>query len=276
MPSIVILQPLNENDEEKGIAEKNYLKIATLMNEMSNADGLSFSDFLKELQMDFQTYLLAVRSSLCSPKIFFQRSVCETRINNYNTVALKCWEANMDIQFILDPYACVSYIVSYISKGQRGLSNLLHQACKEARSSESDIKQQVRRIGNQFLSHVEIGAQEAVYLVLQMPLRKCTRSVDTNSAEKRVALLKSFTDLQHLPKNSTNIEADNVLKRYKRRPKKLNYCIYADFVSWYDTVYSARPKKCVSMESELPEDDEENNDDTMSESENEKETIQIL
>lgn len=107
-----------------------------------------------------------------------------------------------------------------------------------------------------------------------MPLRKCTRSVvfiDTNSAEKRVALLKSFTDLQHLPKNSTNIEADNVLKRYKRRPKKLNYCIYADFVSWYDTVYSARPKKCVSMESELPEDDEENNDDTMSESENENE-----
>lgn len=139
MPSIVILQPLNENDEEKGIAEKNYLKIATLMNEMSNADGLSFSDFLKELQMDFQTYLLAVRSSLCSPKIFLQRSVCETRINIYNTVALKCWEANMDIQFILDPYACVSYIVSYISKGQRGLSNLLHQACKEARSSESDI-----------------------------------------------------------------------------------------------------------------------------------------
>lgn len=121
----------------------------------------------------------------------------------------------MDIQFILYPYACVSYIVSYISKRQRGLPNLLHQACKKARSSESDIRLQVRKIGNQFLSHVEIGAQEAVYLVLQMPLRKCTRSVvfiDRNSAEKRVALLKSFTDLQHLPKNSTNIEADSVLK----------------------------------------------------------------
>lgn len=47
----------------------------------------------------------------------------------------------MDIQFILDPYACVSYIVSYISKGQRGLSNILSEACKEAKQKDSDIKQ---------------------------------------------------------------------------------------------------------------------------------------
>lgn len=71
---------------------------------------MSFSDFLKELEMDLHTYLLAVRSSICSPKIFLKRLPCETRVNNYNTIALKCWEANMDIQFILDPYACVSYI----------------------------------------------------------------------------------------------------------------------------------------------------------------------
>lgn len=52
------------------------------------------------------------------------------------------------------------------------MSDLLSSACKEAKSSESDIKQQVRKIGNTFLGHVEIGAQEACYLVLQMPLRR--------------------------------------------------------------------------------------------------------
>lgn len=52
----------------------------------------------------------------------------------------------MDIQFILDPYACAVYIVSYISKGQRGMSNLLRHACEEAKTSNSDIRQQVRRI----------------------------------------------------------------------------------------------------------------------------------
>lgn len=101
----------------------------------------------------------------------------------------------MDIQFILDPYACVSYIVSYISKGQRGLSNLLSEACKEVKQKDSDIRQQVKRIGNQCLSHVEIGAQEAAYLVLPMPLRKFSREVvfiDTNVLNNRTVLLNNI------------------------------------------------------------------------------------
>ena len=53
----------------------------------------------------------------------------------------------------------------------------------------------------------------------------------------------------------------------------MNDCIYADFVSWFDTVYSARPMKCVSVESELPEDDDETNDDNVSESETDEENI---
>lgn len=55
----------------------------------------------------------------------------------------------MDIQFILDAYACATYIVSYISKGQRGMSNLLRHACEEARQNDSDIRQKIRRIGTQ-------------------------------------------------------------------------------------------------------------------------------
>lgn len=38
MPSTVILQPLNDDDESKGVAEKKYLKIATHVNEMKNVD----------------------------------------------------------------------------------------------------------------------------------------------------------------------------------------------------------------------------------------------
>ena len=82
----------------------------------------------------------------------------------------------MDIQFVLDIYACASYIVNYISKGQRGMSDLLYQACKEAREGNSDIRQQVRHIGNKFLNNVEISAQEAAYITLQLPMRRSSRS----------------------------------------------------------------------------------------------------
>ena len=53
----------------------------------------------------------------------------------------------MDIQYVLDVYACAVYIVNYISKGQKGMSKLLREACTEARNGNSTIKQQVRDIG---------------------------------------------------------------------------------------------------------------------------------
>ena len=77
-----------------------------------------------------------------------KRNPNEVRINAYNGVLLKSWQANLDIQFILDAYACATYIVSYISEGQRGMSNFIRHACEEAQQNDSNIRQQVRRIGN--------------------------------------------------------------------------------------------------------------------------------
>ena len=59
----------------------------------------------------------------------------------------------MDIQYVLDPYACATYILSYITKGQRGMSRLL----EEVKSGNRDITQKVRHIGNKFLNAVEIS-----------------------------------------------------------------------------------------------------------------------
>jgi len=61
----------------------------------------------------------------------------------------------MDIQCVLDPYACASYILSYITKGQRGMSRLL-KAAEEAKSGNKDIANRVRHIGNKFLNAVNI------------------------------------------------------------------------------------------------------------------------
>jgi cobalamin biosynthesis protein CobT len=76
----------------------------------------------------------------------------------------------MDIQYVLDPYAYAVYILSYITKGQRGMSKLLEKASEEAKLDNKALLSQIRHIGNKFLNSVEISAQQAVYLVLQMPL----------------------------------------------------------------------------------------------------------
>ena len=101
----------------------------------------------------------------------------------------------MDIQFVLDPYACAVYILSYITKGQRGISKLLRKACEEAKEGNKNIINKVRHIGNKFLNAVEISAQEAVYLVLQMPSRRSSREfqfINTSDPDERTFLLKKY------------------------------------------------------------------------------------
>ena len=112
-----------------------------------------------------ERYLDVIRLSLKHDTLCLKRSPSEIRINCYNENLLNAWKANMDIQ-------CAVYILSYITKGQRGMSKLLRRACDEVKEGNKNIVNRVRHIGNKFLNAVEISAQKAVYLVLQMPLRR--------------------------------------------------------------------------------------------------------
>ena len=118
---------------------------------MKDGEDISFDDLLAKLDVSEEDYNLAIRAPLVTATMFLKRNPNELRINNYNKSCLLAWRANMDIQYVLDVYACAMYVVSYISKAQRGLSELLRVACEEAKNGNSCVKQQVRDIGNKFL-----------------------------------------------------------------------------------------------------------------------------
>ena len=158
----------------------------------------------------------------------------------FNENILLAWKANLDIQIALEPYGCASYIVGYISKSQRGMSAQLDAAAKEARRGNLDLKKQVRHIGNVFSNCVEVSAQEAVYLDLQIPLTKCTRDIvfiNTSIPEERIFLLKPKAALDELPAESTDVESENVIQRYSKRPRQLGKLCLADYVSKVDITY---------------------------------------
>ncbi|XP_069114560.1 uncharacterized protein [Argopecten irradians] len=274
-----ILEPLSEEEcTEFPKAAANYIKISEMLDTMTLGEDITFQDFLEHLEMDNETYVTAIRSSLTAPKVFLKRNPSEVRINSYNRLLLEAWEANMDVQFILDAYSCASYIVSYISKGERGMSNLLHQACQEIKEGNHDIKQQVRHIGNKFLTHVEVCAQEAAYLVLQMPLRHCSRSVvfiNTSEEANRTFLLKPLKELEDLPEHSTDIESDNNIKRYQRRPKALQQCCLAEFFSKFDTLFPKKSSKTLLKQAEvvLPEDIEDLDEEIICNEGTEKDSV---
>ena len=111
--------------------------IKQILNDEKEGQDITFDQLLSKLNITECDYILAVRSSINAPTVFL-RNPYELRINNYNPSCLSAWRANTDIQFVLDVDACAVYIVNYISKPQKGMSELLRQACAEARKPLSN------------------------------------------------------------------------------------------------------------------------------------------
>jgi hypothetical protein len=161
---------------------------------------------------------------------------------------------------------------TYISKAQKGMSELLRTACEEAKRGNSSIKQQVKDIENKFLNNVEISAQEAVYIVLQLPMRKSSRQVvfiNTSPPEERVQLLKPLQEINDLEDDSDEIYASGLIKRYTKRPTKLENLSLADWAAWYDSTGKPyiKPSRQLDIDNYTLETNLSDNDDNNEEEE---------
>ncbi len=119
-----ILHPLDDDTPQTVVKTSKDLwkSIRDELNDLKEGKDITFDELLEELDVSERQYSLAIRSSLNCPTLFLKRSPNELKINNYNTICLLAWRANMDIQYVLDVYACAMYNVSYISKAQKGMS----------------------------------------------------------------------------------------------------------------------------------------------------------
>ena len=239
MQETAIIRPFD--GENRSVYEAYYNTIQGQLTKLET--DVTFEEFLEIVGLSKEDYMMAVQTSVKSEKVFLKRKPIECRINPYLKNLLGVWKANHDVQFILDAYACAMYIVSYINKSTKGMSKLMAEACKEARKGNKSLKESVRHIGNKFLNAVEVSAQEAAYLILQLSMSCKSRKVEfipTAPKNERVFLLKSKKELEDLPEESTEIDADNIIKRYSKRHEALeSYCL-ADFVSKVVSISHAR------------------------------------
>ena len=249
MPNTVILEPLPADMDENKKSEhrKIYKVIHEELKKMGTGEAIDFKEFLARLKLTCDDYILAIRSSLKSTTIFLKRTPGEIRVNAYNPGLIKAWRSNMDIQFVTNVFACAMYIASYVTKSQRGMSELLRRAADEAKLNDgSNTRQQLRAVGNKFLNAVEISAQEACYILLQLCMRKSSRQVifvNTNLPEDRVFLLKPQSVIENMDDDDENVESRGLITRYEERPESLENTCLADFACWYTA------NKAVSFQS---------------------------
>ena len=123
-------------------------------------------------------------------------------INNYFIAGIKAFAANVDLQPVFNHYKCVTYICSYFSKDENECSQAITNAAKEAKQSNLNVRDSLRKIGAAFLSIREVSAQECVYRCMpELWLQKvCPKTVyvSTDFPQNRLHMPKSQDDLDEL------------------------------------------------------------------------------
>ncbi|XP_062389285.1 uncharacterized protein LOC134077598 [Sardina pilchardus] len=157
-------------------------------------------------------------------QVVLKRQPQHVWVNQYNKSLLKCWNANMDIQYVVDAYACIVYIISYISKAEREMGLLLSNAQREAKKERNlDAKSALKKIGSVYLHNRDISAQEAVYRLTNMHLKECSRKVmfiptgdNVVKMSLPLAVLQSRADTG--PVSTNDMWMTSIIDRYKSRP----------------------------------------------------------
>ncbi|XP_071956833.1 uncharacterized protein [Antedon mediterranea] len=201
----------------------------------------SLSQLCETAKTDEVEYMKSLSISQKGTTIIMERTSSEQCVNTYNPTVLKAWKANIDIQFILDAFACVVYVASYMTKNEKGMGELLKQACKEHQDKE--VKSVLRQVGSVFLNHREVSAQESVYRLLSMPMKKVSRTIvfiNTDPKKSRAVVLKNADQLESLDDDHEDIFQMSIVDRYEHRPTSLENMSLAEFASTYTADYKEK------------------------------------
>jgi len=109
--------------------------------------------------------LLSLRSKLTKLHIFLKQILKNIRTNAFNIHAIHLWFANIDIQFILEPYGTTKYYTSYMTKIDKSTTLELHSIIKTYIANT-----RIQKLGNDFLNAQQMVAQLGIYLVFYLPL----------------------------------------------------------------------------------------------------------
>nr|GFB00175.1 uncharacterized protein [Tanacetum cinerariifolium] len=225
---------------------KNYSKVVRDFKDSDSSSDPTLEDILQKLSIkDVNEYKSIIRTVIRRPTVFLKRTIKQRMVSGFNEKLFPLWQSNMDIQFILDVYSCVRYVIEYIGKSQRGISKLMRDIVENLKSStDLSVKEQLKKIASTFSGSQEISAQEAVYTCLGM--KQCNTStgyifINTSHPDKRTRMLKPMAVRGEMDPKSDDIFFDGLNEYYSCRPHSLEDVTLAEFGSNYEVRGKKKP-----------------------------------
>ena len=246
-----------ENEEEANIdvatAKKCLTKLATLLTGSSIVDK-TVDQVIKESGFDtYDQFQQAMRLVTTKTEVVLERNTQDVWINPYNKDLLKAWDGNMDIQYVLDPYSCVMYILSYISKSEHELGELLRFARDELQEKECcpDLRAQMKKLGLVYFENREVSIQESIVRTCSIQLKDSSRQVIFIPTENATRMSKPLAQIQELAKGNEDDEdiwMTSTQDRYLARPETREFesMCQAVFVSKYRVIPKREGQKKIN------------------------------
>ncbi|GFV00019.1 ATP-dependent DNA helicase [Trichonephila clavipes] len=183
-----VLLPLPKDDGRKNGLQTRATKLRKLLDE-KNYETLG--EFLVDNNLTMTHYLDTIRATLRRLTVVFKRDLSEIYTNTFNP-----WRAAV-AQWL----SCAAYVVEYVNKSNRGISNLHQELIKiQEQNPEKEYVEIMKQLGVKFLNTVEMSSQKAAWYLLRQPMSRSSR------------------------------------ERYEERPSELEDKCLADFVAWYTPV----------------------------------------
>lgn len=135
---------------------------------------LTPEEIFQEIAITNEEYEWALTISPDSDcELHLKRPIDSYFTNNYSIAGIKGFAANVDLQPVFNHYKCITYVCSYFTKDETECSQAIMNAAKEAKESNLNVKDGLRKIGAAFLSSREVSSQESVYRCMpELWLRK--------------------------------------------------------------------------------------------------------
>jgi hypothetical protein len=229
------------NDDMSMNRAKECLKALAENLDNKTQQGRSIDELVLEAGFaDYDEFQHAMAKVATKTEIVMKRDAKDVWINGYNPDLLRSWDANMDLQFIMDPYSCVMYILSYISKSEHELGMIMKAAQEEisAGNVDADLKAKMKKLGSVYFENRELSIQEAVARTCSLKLKDSTRQVIFIPTDENARMSKPLSQLRRSAEtdgDSEDVWMTSLYDRYKARPdtKELESTCQSEFASKY-------------------------------------------
>lgn len=234
-----VLVPIPLSDERR---QKLQQKASELRTSLSERQYACMDEFLNANGLTYDSYLDILRSTLHRPTLMFRRNFDELMTNTFNPYLAGEVNSNIGIQFILDDYSCAEYVVKYINKTTRGMSNLRREVTTMMQEHpDRDYTSQLKALSIKLINTVEMSTHEAAWYLLRQPVSETSCQVvyiptvwPTERQCRRMRRQK--VDREGVDGDSTEVSTTNIIQRYEERPASLEQVYLAEFASWYANI----------------------------------------